>query len=80
MAHGGGNRVRVYHLLRNLAARGHRITLVIQAANNYADAQRELAPLVDRLIVLPRRRRLRRVMMELLQEPWDIVQVPTHIA
>ena len=97
----GGNRVRVYNLLRNLSARGHRITLVMQADREWEDARRELEPLVERIIILWRRRRLspmtllaaafsrypvdvsihgfsrsmRKVMQDLLKEPWDIVQV-----
>lgn len=97
----GGNRVRVYNLLRNLSARGHRITLVMQTDCEWDEARHELEPLVERIIILWRRRRLspvtllaaafsrypvdvsiygfsrsmRKIMQDLLKEPWDIVQV-----
>jgi glycosyltransferase involved in cell wall biosynthesis len=55
----GGNRLRVYHLLRALAERGHRITFVAQSTTDADTATRAiLEPLLDRLIVLRRRRRL----------------------
>lgn len=51
-----GNKSRQYHLLRGLAQRGHRITLLVQSKIPLSDAAREaLEPLVERLIVLPRR-------------------------
>lgn len=54
----GGNRLRVFHLIRELAARGHRVTLLAQS-NCDADAatQAALEPLLERLIVVKRRRR-----------------------
>jgi hypothetical protein len=43
-------------LLRHLAQRGHRITLLVQSKVPLGDAAREaLEPLLERLIVLPRR-------------------------
>lgn len=54
----GGPRVRQWHLLRNLAARGHRITLLVQSKLPLDDVARsKLTPLVERLIVLDRRPR-----------------------
>ncbi|MFK2891292.1 glycosyltransferase family 4 protein [Dyella flagellata] len=51
-----GGKLRQYHLLRELAARGHRITLLAQSKIPLDDAARHaLEPLLDRLIVLPRR-------------------------
>ena len=51
-----GGKARQYHLLRQMARRGHAITLLVQSKTP-ADAQvhEALAPLVERLIVLPRR-------------------------
>lgn len=51
-----GGKARQYHLIRQLAARGHRLTLLVQSKTP-ADAavQAALAPLVESLIVLPRR-------------------------
>jgi glycosyltransferase involved in cell wall biosynthesis len=55
----GGNRLRVYHLMRTLAQRGHRITFVAQSTTEAdAETRAKLEPLLERLIVLPRRRRL----------------------
>jgi glycosyltransferase involved in cell wall biosynthesis len=55
----GGNRLRVYHLMRSLAARGHRITFVVQSTGEAdAETRAKLEPLLERLIVLRRRRRL----------------------
>ncbi|MFK3772556.1 glycosyltransferase family 4 protein [Pseudomonas sp. NPDC089406] len=51
-----GCKTRQYHLLRELAGRGHRITLLVQSKVPLGDAAREaLEPLLERLIVLPRR-------------------------
>ncbi|PWB33206.1 glycosyl transferase [Pseudomonas sp. SDI] len=51
-----GNKTRQFHLLRTLAQRGHRITLLVQSKIPLSEAAREaLEPLVERLIVLPRR-------------------------
>ena len=51
-----GSKTRQFNLLRGLAQRGHRITLLTQSKVPLGDAAREaLAPLVERLIVLPRR-------------------------
>jgi glycosyltransferase involved in cell wall biosynthesis len=53
-----GGKTREYHLLRNLAARGHRITLLVQSRTELDDSARSaLEPWLDRLIVLPRRPR-----------------------
>ncbi|MFJ3486062.1 glycosyltransferase family 4 protein [Pseudomonas sp. NPDC090202] len=49
---------RQFHLLRNLAARGHRITLLVHACTAAdADTRAALEPWLERLIVIPRRPR-----------------------
>lgn len=54
----GGNRLRVFNLMRELAARGHRITLLAQSTCDADEAtQAALEPLLERLIVVRRRRR-----------------------
>ena len=51
-----GGKTRQYHLLRSLAAQGHRITLLVQSKTPLDEAARQaLEPLLERLIVLPRR-------------------------
>lgn len=97
-----GGKTRQYHLLRTLAARGHRITLLVQSKQALDDEARQaLEPLLEQLIVLPRRGlrhpltlatalvgpwplltcvnglapELEQRFAELLQQPWDIVQV-----
>ncbi|EGH48531.1 glycosyl transferase, group 1, partial [Pseudomonas syringae pv. pisi str. 1704B] len=51
-----GGKTREYHLLRNLAARGHRITLLVQSKNPLDDdARAALEPWLERLIVIDRR-------------------------
>ncbi|TDV72111.1 glycosyltransferase family 4 protein [Pseudomonas sp. LP_7_YM] len=51
-----GGKTREYHLLHNLAARGHRITLLVQSKAALDDAARDaLEPWLERLIVVPRR-------------------------
>ena len=51
-----GGKTRQYHLLRNLAARGHRITLLVQSKSELDDATRAaLEPWLERLIVVQRR-------------------------
>ncbi len=51
-----GGKTRQYHLLRALASRGHRITLLVQSKTPLDDATRAaLEPWLERLIVLPRR-------------------------
>ena len=51
-----GGKLRQFHLLRCLADRGYRITLLVQSKTLLDDeARNQLAPLVERLIVLPRR-------------------------
>jgi glycosyltransferase involved in cell wall biosynthesis len=55
----GGNRLRVFNLIRTLSERGHRITfLALSTTAEDSDTREHLNPLVDRVIVLPRRRRL----------------------
>lgn len=51
-----GGKTRQYHLLRALAARGHRITLLVQSKTPLDETSRAaLEPWLERLIVLPRR-------------------------
>lgn len=51
-----GSKARQYHLLRGLAERGHRITLLVHSKVPLGEAARQaLEPLLERLIVLPRR-------------------------
>ena len=51
-----GGKLRQFHLLRCLADRGYRITLLVQSKTPLDDEARcALAPLVERLIVMPRR-------------------------
>ncbi|BBH10849.1 MULTISPECIES: glycosyltransferase [Chromobacterium] len=51
-----GGKLRQFQLLRALAARGHRITLLVQSKEPASDAcRRQLESIVERLIVLPRR-------------------------
>jgi len=51
-----GGKTRQYHLLRSLAARGHRITLLVQSKTEVDQATRNaLEPFLEQLIVLPRR-------------------------
>jgi glycosyltransferase involved in cell wall biosynthesis len=51
-----GGKTREYHLLRHLAARGHRITLLVQSKNAVDQASRDaLEPWLERLVVVQRR-------------------------
>ena len=51
-----GGKTRQYHLLRSLAARGHRITLLVQSKTAVDQATRNaLEPFLEQLIVMPRR-------------------------
>jgi len=51
-----GGKARQYHLLRCMAERGHRITLLVQSKTPVDDEVRAaLKPLLENLIVLPRR-------------------------
>ncbi|WP_043310096.1 glycosyltransferase family 4 protein [Pseudomonas sp. ML96] len=51
-----GGKTRQYHLLRTMAARGHRITLLVQTKQALDEETRQtLEPLLEQLIVLPRR-------------------------
>lgn len=97
-----GCKTRQYHLIRALAQRGHRITLLVQSKIPLSDAAREaLEPYLERLIVLPRRplhsplnllaspiidypmraiinglcAALRHRFEQLLEEPWDVIQI-----
>ena len=54
----GGNRVRQYQLLRQLARRGHRVTLLIQSKIPMdEDTRTHLQFVAERVIVIPRRPR-----------------------
>ncbi|WP_374423251.1 glycosyltransferase family 4 protein [Chromobacterium sp.] len=97
-----GGKLRQFHLLRALSARGHRITVLAQSKDALgADSRRQLESVAERLIVLPRRPlkhpltllaaalapypllasvnglapALRRTFGELLEQPWDVVQI-----
>lgn len=51
-----GGKVRQYHLLRTMAERGHKITLLVQSKELLSEVARvQLESIVDTLIVLPRR-------------------------
>ncbi|ONH50261.1 Glycosyltransferase involved in cell wall bisynthesis [Pseudomonas cedrina] len=51
-----GGKTRQYHLLRSLAARGHRITLLLHDKHPVSPADRQvLEAFLEQLIVLPRR-------------------------
>ncbi|STQ90424.1 glycosyltransferase family 4 protein [Iodobacter fluviatilis] len=51
-----GGKLRQYHLLRALAHRGHRITLLVQSKERLTpEVKAQIERIVDRLIVLPRR-------------------------
>src|SRR5690606_36087568 len=51
-----GGKTRQYHLLRSLAEAGHHITLLVQSKTPLDDeARTHLEPLLERLLVLPRR-------------------------
>lgn len=70
-----GGKTRQYQLLRNLAARGHRITLLVQTKTPADDeCRRMLEPLLERLIVLPRRsRRHPLTLAAALLAPWPLL-------
>ena len=97
-----GSKTRQFHLLRELAQRGHRITLLVQSKVPLSELTRQaLEPLLERLIVVPRRPLhsplnllaspiidypmraiinglapcLRHRFEQLLDEPWDVVQI-----
>jgi glycosyltransferase involved in cell wall biosynthesis len=51
-----GGKARQFHLIERMAARGHAITLLVQSKTPADEAvHRALAPLLEQLIVLPRR-------------------------
>lgn len=51
-----GGKARQFHLIRQLSLRGHRLTLLVQSKTPAEESMyRELAPLVERIVVLPRR-------------------------
>ncbi|WP_446938289.1 glycosyltransferase family 4 protein [Pseudomonas aeruginosa] len=51
-----GGKTRQYHLLRSLAARGHRITVLLHSKQPVSAEDRQaLEPFLERLVVLPRR-------------------------
>lgn len=70
-----GGKLRQYHLLRCMAARGHRITLLVQSKTPLDAATRQqLEPLLERLIVLPRRPlRSWRTMLAALASPLPLL-------
>ncbi len=51
-----GGKARQFHLIRQLSQRGHRLTLLVQSKTPAeASMDQSLAPLVEQVIVLPRR-------------------------
>lgn len=70
-----GGKTRQYQLLRSLAARGHRITLLVQSKAPADDeCRRMLEPLLERLIVLPRRSlRSPLTLLAALLAPWPLL-------
>jgi glycosyltransferase involved in cell wall biosynthesis len=51
-----GGKLRQYHLLRSLAERGHRITLLVQSKQALSsDIEQHLTKLLERVVYLPRR-------------------------
>ncbi|MGP0174587.1 glycosyltransferase family 4 protein [Pseudomonas sp. NCHU5208] len=70
-----GGKTRQYQLLRALAARGHRITLLVQSKTALDDECRQhLEPLLERLIVLPRRNlRSPLTLLAALFAPWPLL-------
>lgn len=70
-----GGKTRQYQLLRALAARGHRITLLVQSKTPPDDeCRRMLEPLLERLIVLPRRSlRSPLTLLAALFAPWPLL-------
>ena len=72
-----GGKTRQYHLLRSLAARGHRITLLVQSKSPLdVAAQAALEPFLERLIVVPRRSLKHPVtLLVALFGPWPLLTV-----
>ncbi|MGY2293217.1 glycosyltransferase family 4 protein [Pseudomonas sp. SDO528_S397] len=97
-----GGKTRQFHLLRNLAARGHRITLLLHDKQAVSPGDRQvLEAFLEQVIILPRRpaRSLKTLLAglfapypllasvnglssalqatfeQLLNEPWDVVQI-----
>ena len=72
-----GGKTRQYHLLRSLAARGHRITLLVQSKSSLdTPTQTALEPFLERLIVLPRRSLRHPVtLLCALFGPWPLLTV-----
>lgn len=70
-----GGKLRQYHLLRTLAERGHRITLLVQSKEEASDeCTRRLAALVERVVVLPRRpRRHPKTLLAALFAPYPLL-------
>jgi hypothetical protein len=70
-----GGKTRQFHLLRSLAARGHRITLLVQSKTELDEATRNaLEPHLERLIVVPRRSlRSLRTLLTVLLAPYPML-------
>ncbi|WP_338525615.1 glycosyltransferase family 4 protein [Pseudomonas batumici] len=77
-----GGKTRQFHLLRSLAARGHRITLLVQSKTDLDEATRQtLAPIVERLIVVPRRSlRSLKTLLGVLLAPYPMLAVVNGLA
>ena len=70
-----GGKTRQFHLLRSLAAREHRITLLVQSKTELDEATRNaLEPHLERLIVMPRRSpRSLRTLLTVLLAPYPML-------
>lgn len=77
-----GGKTRQYHLLRSLAERGHRITLLVQSKTPLDEATRAaLEPMLERLVVLPRRPLKHAVtMLAALFAPWPLLTTVNGLA
>ncbi|MDR2327942.1 MAG: glycosyltransferase family 4 protein [Acidovorax sp.] len=77
-----GGKTRQYHLLRSLSARGHRITLLVQSKQALdVQARQALEPLLERLIVLPRRPlRHPKTLAAALCAPWPLLATVNGLA
>jgi glycosyltransferase involved in cell wall biosynthesis len=77
-----GGKTRQYHLLRSLAERGHRITLLVQSKTPLDPASRDvLEPMLERLIVVPRRSlKHPMTMLAALFAPWPLLTTVNGLA
>ena len=69
-----GGKTRQYHLLRSLAARGHRITVLLHSKQPVsAEDRRALEPFLERLVVLPRPLRSLSTLLAALFAPYPLL-------